>query len=269
MNPVFIIGVPRSGTTLLRLILDSHSKIAAASETPWILGTYVESSVRQLTSFLIDCEYGPVKNIPGVTPQSLLIAMRAFIEKVFTPYLTLKKKDLLVLKTPDDIKHIDFLLKLYPESKYIHIVRDGRDSACSMVENSSSLFANELDGYGVLNHLNAMKRWYEWEIKVRSAFSENRINPVEIRYEDMVRNPTETVSGICRGIGVEFEPEMLSYQQYEHELPEWEAGTYDVKRRKINIDTTSIGRWSAKFTLDEKNKVSEMYSTFLHDLGYE
>jgi protein-tyrosine sulfotransferase len=268
LSPIFIIGVPRSGTTLLRVLLDSHSKIAAASETPWILGVYGDDSVRQLAAFLIESSHGPVKCVPGVSPQSILKAMRAFIDEVFQPYLLIKNKELLVLKTPHDIMHLDFLLKLYHDSKYIHIIRDGRDSACSLVENSSSIFGNEIDGFGKLNHLNAMRRWYEWEIKIRSAFKENEIKPVSLRYEELVGNPVEVLKAVCSGIGVEFEPEMLAYQKHEHELPDWEAGSYDLKKRKKDIDTKSIGRWRERFSKYEIKKVDDLYGTFLKDIGY-
>jgi len=269
MIPVFIIGVPRSGTTLLRVILDSHSKIAAASETPWILGGYGDDSIRQLTMSLIESNHGPVNCVPGVTTQSILNAMRSFIDEVFKPYLLFKNKEQLVLKTPDDIKHIDFLLKLYPDAKYVHIVRDGRDGACSLVENACSLFGSDIEDYGKLNHLNAVRRWYEWETKIRIAFGEAGIIPINVRYEDLVRSPHVTVMEICRGIGISYEPEMLDYQKYEHELPEWEAGTYDLKVRKKDIDTKSIGRWREIFSTEEKNKVKDFYGTFLKDIGYE
>jgi hypothetical protein len=183
--------------------------------------------------------------------------------------LVLKNKQLLVLKTPDDIKYINFLIKLYPDSSYIHIVRDGRDSSCSMVANASTLMSNVITDYGKRNHLNAMRRWYEWEVTVRTAFREKGINPVSLKYEDLVEKPAETVQGICRGIGVDFEMGMLAYQKHDHELPDWEAGSYDLKKRKKDIDTKSVGRWRELFSKDEVKKVEELYGAFLKDIGYD
>src|SRR5438046_2599807 len=62
--PIFIIGVPRSGTTLLRVLLDSHSEIAGLPETPWLLGAYgSEISLKAMLSGLIDGPYGAVRNV--------------------------------------------------------------------------------------------------------------------------------------------------------------------------------------------------------------
>ncbi len=268
LSPVFIIGVPRSGTTLLRVILDSHSTIAAAPETPWIIGSYGANSIKHLTGFLIESDYGPVKNLPGVTSDTILKAMRLFVHEIFSAYLEKKHKKILVLKTPNDIEFIDFMLGLYPKSKYIHIVRDGRDVSSSMAENACSLISDEIDGYGKRNHLNSMRRWYDWEKKARYYFDKHRVEPVSLKYEDLVSCPLETVKKVCNGLGVEFEPDMLNYNRHSHELPDWEAGTYDLKKKKKDIDTASIGRWKQRFTKDEIQKVEKEYGDFLRFLGY-
>ena len=96
INPIFIIGVPRSGTTLLRIILDSHSQIAGASETPWILGSYgPESSFRNLLDSLIRDKLGPVNNLPGIDEKVIMESGRLFLNRLFQAYLVKKKKQIL------------------------------------------------------------------------------------------------------------------------------------------------------------------------------
>ncbi|TWJ33047.1 sulfotransferase family protein [Geobacter argillaceus] len=264
--PIFIIGVLRSGTTLLRIILDSHSKIVAPSETPWILGGYGDNSVRQLSQFLVDDKWGPVQNLPDVDENIILHATRCFISEIFTPIIRNKNKDILVLKTPQDIKYLEFLLSLYPISKYIHIFRDGRDSACSLVENKSQVFG-AIDDYGELNHLNAFKRWYDWELKIRKLLDEKDKIKIRIKYEDLVTKPESTLKVVCDFIGVDFEPEILNYSKFNHTLPKWEAGTYDLEHKK-SIDDSSIGRWKEHFKDEETVYIQKHYGKFLKSLGY-
>lgn len=266
LSPIFIIGVLRSGTTLLRVILDSHSKIAAPSETPWILGGYGENSIRQLSQFLATDQYGPVKNLPGINEKTIMQATRSFLTEIFAPLIYQDSKQLLVLKTPQDIKYLEYLLELYPDSKYLHIFRDGRDSSCSLVENVSKVFG-AIDDYGELNHLNAFKRWYDWEVKIRALFKKNDRRKYMIKYEDLVTDPSHVLKGVCNFIGVDFEPDMLNYNRYTHNYPEWEAGTHDLRNKK-NIDDSSIGRWRTHFSEDETSYVNKHYGKFLNSLGY-
>src|SRR5215472_7987272 len=128
--PIFIVGVPRSGTTLLRVLLDSHSEIAALPETPWLLGAYgPDPSLRAVLQGLIDGPYGAVRNISGVDEDDVLAAGSALLERLFAPMLQARNKTHLVLKTPADIRHLDFLIRLLPAARFIHITRDGRDVA--------------------------------------------------------------------------------------------------------------------------------------------
>lgn len=265
-SPIFIIGVLRSGTTLLRVVLDSHSKISAPSETPWILGGYGDNSVRQLSQFLVNDKWGPVQNLPFVDEQVILNATRAFLSHIFAPLMNNQNKELLALKTPQDIKYLEFLLSLFPDSKYVHIFRDGRDSACSLVENKSKVFG-AIDDYGELNHFNAFKRWYDWELKIRNLLDDKDPRKIRIRYEDLVTDPEPLLKSVCEFIGVDFEPDIVNYSKFDHSLPKWEAGSHDLKHKK-KIDDTSIGRWKDHFSREESDHINKQYGKFLRSLGY-
>lgn len=269
LNPVFIIGVPRSGTTLLRVLLDSHSNIAAAPETPWILGGYGKYSLRDIAAYLMEDRLGPVKNLMGEDEEVILEGIRALLDRILAAYLEKRHKKILVLKTPDDIRYIDFLLKLYPHSQYVHIFRDGRDVACSTVGKKGSFFGDKLTDYGELNYENAMRRWYEWEKKVRSVFDGNgRPSCIRISYEELVTHPEETMKRVCEGIGESYEESMLNYSKYVHEYPEWEAGSTDVKKKEL-IDTGSIGRWKNEIGKRDLARLEAAYGYFLEELGYK
>lgn len=116
-DPVFILGVPRSGTTLLRILLDSHPAIAAPAETPWIAGGYSRRSLRDLAAFLINHRFGPVANLPGVRPEHVYSAARTFVVDIVDTYLEQRDRRIAVLKTPDDADNLDFLLATFPDSR--------------------------------------------------------------------------------------------------------------------------------------------------------
>jgi hypothetical protein len=76
-RPIIILGVPRGGTTLLRVLLGSHPRIQAASETPWTCGGYGANSLRHLIDHLKNDHTGPRANMSGVTEDDLLEAAEA------------------------------------------------------------------------------------------------------------------------------------------------------------------------------------------------
>jgi hypothetical protein len=267
-NPVFIIGVPRSGTTLLRVILDSHSRIAAAPETPWLLGGYGPVSIRELTIGLIEHRTGPVRNLPGVTSELIYAAALEFLKKILDAYLHAKGKDIVVLKTPDDIAYLESLTGLFPNSTYLHLFRDGRDVACSTVNKKGTFLAKDLGGYGELNHVNAMRRWYDWEKKAREILAENNdLNKMSIRYENLVTKPLDTMQKVCQRLRVDFEKTMLQYSHFDHDYPEWEAGSADVND-KTAIDDKGVGRWQKELSRDDLAEIEFKYGDLLKDLGY-
>lgn len=247
--------------------MDSHSRIAGAPETAWITGGYGERSLRELLEFLSDVDIGPVKNLPGLHASTVIEAGRLFLDKIFETYLTAKDKDVLVLKTPDDIKHLDFLREIYPDAKFIHIHRDGRDVACSTYLQKGVVFGDQLDGFGDLTIASALKRWADWDYKVRSEFRGEISNYLNISYESLVRKPERILSLITEFMGVSFEKNMIDYACQDHEYPDWEAGSTDV-RRKQAIDTTSIGQWQHQVPKQAWPLVDAEFGDYLESLGY-
>lgn len=269
-QPTIILGVPRSGTTLLRVLLDSHSQIAAPPETPWILGSYhPETSFRTLAETLSNSFTGPVKNLKGITEEVILENTRQFIQNILGDYLKANQKSVIVLKTPDDIYYLDFLLKLFPFAKYIHLYRDGRDVAYSTISKKKIFFGETFQKeYGTINFYNSVKRWAEWEQKIRNTFtSASPYAYHTLTYESLIMDPTKHLNQICNFIGLPFEQQMLNYQQFSHEYPNYEAGSFDVQAKKT-IQAGNFGKWRGRITEEELTVVYQDFGDFFLKIGY-
>ncbi|MHB1348537.1 MAG: sulfotransferase family protein [Desulfobulbaceae bacterium] len=265
-EPVFIIGVPRSGTTLLRVILDSHSEIAGAPETGWLSGGYTDFSIRKLVEELIQNKLGATKNLTGVTPDAVKLAARQFLNVLFKEYLAARGKKYLVLKTPDDAGHIDFIVDLFPNSKFIHIYRDGRDVACSTVAQKNKFFGEDMTGFGELNLFNALDRWQKWESNIRIYLQ--HFNSISIRYEELVTNPLFTVEQVISFLELPMEKGMIEYASHNHEYPEWEAGSTDVKIIQ-DIQQGRIGRWKKEIPPEKWIALDNRFGRFLKEWGFK
>jgi protein-tyrosine sulfotransferase len=265
--PIFIIGVPRSGTTLLRVLLDSHSEIAALPETPWLLGAYgPDPSLRGVIKGLIDGPYGTVRNVAGVEPDHVFAAGRAFLETMFASVLKGRDKHRLAFKTPADIRHLDFLLMLAPNAYYIHITRDGRDVAMSQLAKKGSFFS-DLKEYRRIGFANLLKRWAEWEERIRALLYRDGVKVVHIKYEDLIADPAHELQRITAFLGVPFEAAMLDYASRHHDYPSWEAGSTDVSRNE-RISVAPASKWRQTKMTAEMLYALMKYDNALVGFGY-
>lgn len=248
-SPIFVLGVPRSGTTLLRTILDSHSAIACGPETPW-LGAHQPRSVQGLLNFLRDERQGYCASF-GMPREVATDAARRLVSDLMGAYAASRGKRRWAEKTPDNVLFADFLFEMFPEARAVHLVRDGLDTAAS-----TSIVAEHRKGISAWHERNlslgpgvavantpfaALLRWRHWN-GVVSRSLEGRAS-LRVRYEELVSEPERTVRAVMSHIGEPFEPGMLDYARHEHDLPAWEWGSADV-RAHGSIRTDRVGRAS-------------------------
>ncbi|RKZ40980.1 MAG: sulfotransferase, partial [Gammaproteobacteria bacterium] len=194
-NPIFLVGAERSGTTLLRLMLDYHPQIAFQQE--------FEFTVSQIT----DPTDWP--NLPGY--YEYLSYNRIFLHSHFSIDKHLSYPELinsfLLQKIERDKKqvvgatvhhHFDRLLRIWPQAKFIHIIRDGRDVARSNITMgwAGNIFI------GVDLWIKAEQLWQKLSIQLASE------QKLTIHYEALIQNTDEVLSQICAFIGVPFDRAM-------------------------------------------------------------
>jgi len=231
-TPIFLVGAERSGTTLLRLMLDHHPNIAFHFE--------FELSVEQIP------QAGEWPSLPDY--YAWLDTNRIFRESNFIIDRGLSYPNLvrsfLTQKQQRDGKpivgatvHRDFdkLTRIWPDAKFIHILRDGRDVARSTLT---------MGWAGNVWHasqwwLNAERLWDN----VRQTLPEGRW--VEIKYEQLIDDPRESLTQICRFIGVPYDESTLNYSKnttYEKPDPrlkyQWKSKMSD---RQVQLVEAHIG----------------------------
>lgn len=268
---LFILGVPRSGTTLLRVMLDSHPNLAVGPECPWIAGSYGKlTSFRDLYESLRDDPRGPVKNFEGVTEDHAARALGAAIDQLLFSFAKSRGKTRWVEKTPNHLADLPFLLKLFPDAKFVHIVRDGRDVACSSYKERKTWGPELWNPEGMIanTRLNALRRWVDWLHRFEDWEREYDFNVLQIFYEDLVRSPREVLGQVLDFFEEPWSDNVLNYKQHKHDLPSWEAGSRDVVRRE-NVSDSSQGRWRNEFSQLECLIASGFADPTLIKYGYE
>lgn len=206
----FIIGSARSGTTLLRLILNAHPDVAVPPESRFITELWKgeeEVHVEDFLNVLADhrlfrvweLDIAEVKRELGTTPRTRYADI---IDAAYRAWARSKGKTVWGDKTPRYIENIPLLARLWPEAKFVHQIRDGRNVVLS--------YADVPFGPKTLGKAADL-----WQRRVEQGLSDGRaLGPeryLEIRYEEFVEDaPTETEK-LCKFLGVEFHADMLDY----------------------------------------------------------
>jgi hypothetical protein len=270
-EPFFIVGCGRSGTTLLRLILSGHSRIHIGPET-W----FIEPLVAQfsLTEPLTSAQVQSVVDI--VTSHYRWPDMDIAAEDFSRWALSLdrpKLTDLINLiyrhqlekaskaragdKTPPYIGIVPELTVLYPNAKFIHLIRDGRDVAISFIDIGFS--GRCYDGAR-----------FEWVSAIRKGFAYRNLplaqRLLEIRYEDLIGDLEPTIRKICDFVGEAFEPAMLQWRENVNMVPPRERGIHAKLDRPISDDTVAV--WEKKLSGLECFVMESCMEKELVRLGY-
>lgn len=224
----FIIGTGRCGTTILAQMLNAHSAICVPHELQ-ILFEYSHNGERLYEVFasgknerfnasdyinLIE-ERCPKKFDIYFDYRSFFKRQRYpirdlkfLVNSLFVEIAREKGKLYLVEQTPWYGQRLDILDALFPQAKYIHIVRDGRDVAASYVETPwwYDDLASNLD------------RWAHESMNIAESakYLSSEEQMLLIRYEDLVLNSEKYLRRICDHLGIEFEQNMLNQDFYEN-----------------------------------------------------
>ena len=259
----FIVGVPRSGTTLFRAMLGAHPSICAPSETPWVTGAYgVPPSLRELLDNLVNAGDGPVKNIRAVSSADVIRAAHRFVVELFATKMRLEEKEILVLKTPDDIWFVDELVKFFPDSQILHVRRDVRDVALSTVHTGFPT----LNHFGENNFANAVNRWVGCETKIEQI-ARTRSHIHSFRFENLLSHPKTELERAARILGVPFHPSMLDYAPHLADAPSWEAGSRDLVRQKSLNEARAWAHRDIAPTAEQLSVIEE-HAEQIEILGY-
>ena len=270
VNPVFILGVPRSGTTLLRTLLDCHPNIACGPEAPWLAGGYGKVvSFKAVHDSLVSDHHGPVANFSGVGRRDVAEALGLAVSEIFTRYAASKGKARWVEKTPSHAMDIDFLHALFPDALYLHIVRDGRDVACSTY-NGRAKWGRivDLNGPLAITRENALLRWARWEGLIMESRGRLGLPMHTLRYEDLVIRPEATLRPALEFMGETYVDGMADYAASEHDFPGWEAGSADVLG-KARLMGSSLERWRTEYPVEELQTLPTLVWETLKRHGYE
>ncbi len=214
-RPVFLVGADRSGTTLLRLVVNAHSEFASPAET-WFLIDLIEMFPNGIEP---DRQDEAISHVTGlrrwknfaVDPARLaepLRNRRVSVAEFFDHFMTLEiegsGKERWVDKTPEYVLHVEAIARIFPTAQFVAISRDGRDVFHSLQPRRwRGRTARRIGRY--------------WARCIDSSVAASRALPADrwlwIRYEDLVRDLPGTAHRLCEFLEVPYQAEMTSFHE--------------------------------------------------------
>lgn len=288
--PFFIIGSPRSGTTMLRLMMTSHRQVVVPPECGFIIwlknhyGSWSSTDsvssevVERFVQDLTGCKKFDTWELSRNSLADYILAsvprsyseLCASICEVYASKLN-KQAERWGDKNNFHVNHIWDLDEIYPNAKFLHTVRDGRDVACSYREvmslNTTSPYRPSLP----TDVESIAKVWASDVAEVTTALEAlPSARKMFVRYEDLVGNPELKLSEVCRWIGIDYMPSMLNFDRGVIDLNLEPKLTLDWKRKTLAaIDSGSIGRYKNELSNDERAAFTEVAGSVLREYGYQ
>lgn len=306
LKPVFIVGVGRSGTTLLVNLLGQHPLLAPIYETPflrkvirhcdrtlgfwqrrklsrletiippWVIHLKLKSRsnrvrksivatldglsnpstikqeyetfpfglvhcilftpeelTRETDAWLKQLQAGPLSE------EEIYRLAREYIDRLFAIHCARLNKPYWVNKTPALLNYLDKIPKLYPSAKCIHVLRDGRDCATSMISLP----------WGPRDIGEAARHWKEHLLSGRRKLNSHPLKYMELRYEDLIETPRDSLSKVFDFIGITADP--------------------DTMMSAMTLYNTRVQTWKTVFTPSDRRAFAREAGDLLIELGYE
>lgn len=244
---IFITGAPRSGTTLIKTVLTAHPDLAGGdgeSTGLFKIRDIYEYSNGEMENGWFSLDYNGVKNIIQIYDQLASKMLehyngKYFVDKIWPSYIRLK-----------------YVSIKFPNARWVHMIRDGRDSYCSALRHPNVPQSNDLKQFALY-----------WQKCNRSI---ERIVPTEkrvlIRYEDLAADPETVISRVM---------DFLSLSAHNAQFYPAKSGKITTihkreyhKRLSQPIDTKSVNRSQKELKVDDYNHITKLLANDLENYGY-
>jgi len=278
-----VIGVARSGTTLLRLMLDAHPELAIPPEThfiPKVIKAFehgddpAADAFEVITAHRRWADFGlEAEELRARFDRHRRLTAGDALREFYGLYASKHGKARWGDKSTNYVRKMKAIRRTLPEARFVHLIRDGRDVALSLLDVH----------FGPTTIEDAAEKWSS-EIRRARRQGSRGDDYLEVRYEDLIADPEPVLRRICQGTELPWDATMLDYQDRaggriaeiarDFERAEGEAVPADVRaRHQANVSkplqADRAARWRTEMAAPDIAAFERIAGEMLDELGYE
>jgi hypothetical protein len=267
--PFFLVGCPRSGTTLLRNLLNSHPQLAIPGETQFLptfyraWGNPRDARAAERLGRRILALWWIQRWAIDLAPRDFS-ACRTYAAMLEVLYGEIVRRDGATRwgdKTPAYALQVPVISEIFPEAQFVHIRRDGRDVAGSLVQTH-------------IGPRESATAALFWRCYVETARRDGaQLGPgryFEVRYESLLSDTATTLRGVCAFLGVPFDPRVLEQTSPDHgSFPDVYGPRRAGQRSATEIVRSNSGKWRGEMSAADLARFESVAGDLLVELGYE
>jgi Sulfotransferase family len=263
-----VLGHVRSGTTMLRAMLDAHPELAIPPEAYGVapilrLGPTAPCDIDEIVrrfgtdKYFADWQL-PIERLETLRTDARVVTHADAVAGLYHLYAAHHGKARYGDKTPSHTQDIELLATSFPQARFVHIVRDGRDVAASVLS---------LD-FGASEFAEASRRWKRKVLRGhRYGLTLGPERYRMIHYEALVADPEAILRSVCEFFGFEFRSEMLSYNERAEQLLEGVRDTGHIQGIR-RPPTVGLRDWHVDLAPRQIAVFDEVAGDALDELGY-
>jgi hypothetical protein len=264
-DPIFIVGAPRSGTTLLRAMLSRHPRVGLSDETYYLYTVYqnrrafgdlanpanrkalIESytATQRVQQLMTD--------LPRLKDRLMAAGTSypAFFATFLQFYAEAQGKTRAGEKTPAHARYVGTLLEWYPSARVIHLVRDARD-VCASLRNMP---------WARKAAMTNAELWADLTLAAERGQGNSRFH--RVRYEDLVTDPERTLRDLCQFVGEQFDSAMLGTNPVSTADKPWFLRSHEA------LSKERMGVWQRRLSRNEVDLIETVAGPVMVSMGYE
>ena len=259
-NPFFIVGCGRSGTTLLRAILNNHPEVGIPLESLFIIDYLQSKQPIKILKHHLTKEYELKEWGVPISIEKLKDCNNSFelIDRLHFLYINQQDKVIWGQKTPRFVRYGHLLKQSFPRAKFIHLIRDPRavvSSLCESQVHQSSIY------HGAMR----------WKYDIQAGLSlEQKTGKdlLRLHYEDLVNDTLSAIKKVCLFLDIKFSPTMLDYYL---QTPSEYSSYYKKIHSKLAepITESSLDKWRLKLSLKEIRLIEFIAEKEMVEVNYK